>query len=255
MKKASLLLLVLMLLVTGASAITVDLPQDFPLFGADGPLEIKVVEDSFLNYESAIWGRDALYTAVFENASGADALVFKADLEGLDKEGQVVFTKPLYNVYPFYLESGKTAVAIGNNLGITPEEFEKMASWRLSVVGQPASEEGHGTISLPVTAEFESHAQDDGLGGTAYNATITANVNNNTENPVFDAVTVVLLRDAEGKLISGVNMSAFDVGILPGSGVLLRTVIFDDLIKYLAGEARVITSAEAYTYVNIEPAL
>lgn len=255
MKKLLSLTLVLLLVAFGASAVTVDLPDLSQLLGGSGEeVSIKVVEDSFLGYSSELWGFDSLYIAVFENTSGKDHLVYMADLQGLNKDGQVVFTKMVYNISPYLLRNGEKAIAVGNNLGITQEEYEAMDSWKLVVTGSSVGvEEGYDTLLLPVQAEYSQTSQDDYVGGLLYEGLITLKVDNNTEQPLFDPASVALLRNKDGKLVAGINMSTYDVGILPGSGILQRGIVADDLIEGIMAQGHEVATVEAVTYINIQP--
>lgn len=249
MKKTLSLLLALLVLGLPALAPAVQVPS-FPGLGSDTePAELALLEDSLLVYEGVL-GLSGTYTALIENKSGFLAYAMSGTLEGLDKDGAVLFSQNVYAIYPNVIPAGGKAMVQGLYLQITPEQQAALVSWRLALNGEKADTAYYPEpILLPITAEYTQEEVQDLYSGTSYQkGSLLAALKNETSAPVFDAVGVVLLRDQEGKLIASQNNQLLNVGLPAGGEALLKMDVPRELLAYLAAQGRELTSVEAFAF-------
>lgn len=251
MKKLLSLVLVLLLFSLPALAITVNLSDYLTMSEPqEAPISMDVLEDNLMVYEG-LWGLTGNFTAVIENKSNMDAYLYKSVLEGLDKDGKVIFTLDIHGAYPGYVAKGEKAVLHSGLLQITPEEHAALDSWKFTPLAYETS--GSETIItnwLSVKAEYEQSEENDYMGGTYLAGKITATLSNDSLQTAFDTNTVVLLRDQEGKLATAVFINPYEVGIPAGNSIILMTSPPRELLSALEKDDRTITTVEALSYTQ-----
>ena len=82
-----------------------------------------------------------------------------------------------------------------------------------------------------------------------YEGIITQLVENNTDATTYDIQVFSILRDKDGKLVTLSNATAYDIGILPGSKVELRSRMPSGLLTKLIEQQREPATVESVVLV------
>lgn len=237
MKKKMLLLLLLALLLT-TSAMAAQTP----------PAELIVKED-VLNLFSGILGPDGQYVAIIENPGSQPLSLHEAKLELLDKDGNVVSSFDIYACTPYEVAPGGIAYVLQEYLQISEEDVARVVSHKFTL----SASEGYGApapINLPVTSTFaQQEAPSYFSDEKNYEGIITQLVENNTDATTYDIQVFSILRDKDGKLVTLSNATAYDIGILPGSKVELRSRMPSGLLTKLIEQQREPATVESVVLV------
>jgi hypothetical protein len=76
-------------------------------------------------------------------------------------------------------------------------------------------------------------------------------IDNNTEATAFSVKTANLLRNKEGKLLTIIHSTAFDVGITAGSSIILKGRIPDGLINLFMSQNTAAETVESFAYYTV----
>lgn len=162
-------------------------------------------------------------------------------LELYDADGNSIVSSDVYYCYPMVLAPGEHAFLFSNQY---PDLGDKtVQDHMLSIMGQGKTTQR--VALLESTATYETRT--DGYYSTDY---LTAVITNTTENILYDFNAVFALKDMDGNLLYVVSNSwyGYNVGILPGSSVLLEMAMDYAVSDYLIKNSLVPASAECIAY-------
>ena len=162
-------------------------------------------------------------------------------LELYEADGNSLISSDIYYCYPMVLEPGGHAFL--SSIEYLDLGDKTIDDHMLSVMGQGMVTEQ--ITLLDATAEMETRS--DGYYTDDY---LIATITNNTGDILYEFNAVFALKDAEGNLLYVVSNSwySYNVGILPGSSVLLEMTMDSTVSDYLSDNNLVPATTECIVY-------
>ncbi len=191
---------------------------------------------------SSYWADAAYAYAKVENTGDKQIDVNAGILEIYDEKGDVITSGNYLQVYPRCLQPGEyTYVSLAMEVG-TAKDIGKPDSYKLVITGKTDDESS--TARLPAELKLEE-------GEWWKQDYVYATVTNNTEETVYDILTVFAILDAEGNILCIDSDSQFAAyGLTPGSSVVIRREINKAFINYFTAKGITPASVDVIAYVN-----
>ncbi len=168
---------------------------------------------------------EALLYAVITNTGDEPAMLGECSFSVQDPEGKELYRNDYLAIYPRWLQPGENAAFYESTWGGVADTREGIASHALTL---SSTDEDYLVIQrFPATGSYT--VTDDGVWTFAR---VEAEIENNTDKPVYDLVAAYILRDADGKLLCAMSGSAYSVGAPAGGKILIRGEIRSELVDY-----------------------
>lgn len=166
-------------------------------------------------------------------------------LEIYDEEGEALTSTDYYSAYAEYLQPDEyTYIYLYDE--VEDVEASAVADYMLTVTGKADTD--YVSFRLPCTTAYEPNVEE---GYWTYNY-MYATVTNNTDEPIYDMIIVLVLLDEEGNILYMDDEYMYDVALAPGSSVIVRKDVSSSHIEYFEKNGIVPVAVDAIAYVNIE---
>ena len=257
--KRILTLALALLLVLSLQASAIELPPELQALLAGSQLEVgeySVLEER-LNIHPSYFGTSVEYVAIVRNPHDKPlSFHYESKVDLLDQAGEVVASIDLLSVVPAVLPPDGVGYVFGKPSGLAEEDVGRIASYSPQLSGMKVTPEMEQETWLPLTASAEISVEEE---ESFFNPEIThggklqIRVENNTEATAYNVQTASVLRDQEGKLLTILLSSAYDIGIPAGSSIFLRNRLTDGLINLFMSQNTPAETAEAFAFFAAEP--
>lgn len=207
-----------------------------------GPGKLTVAQASFQVTPYSSYHQGTVYARLV-NSGTAPVEFDSGTLELLDASGNVIASEEVYGCFPEVLAPGETGYLFK---GISVEaavEPSYIAGYKLQVKGR--EEISRDVTRLPSSGKYEEVAE-------AYwtSSYLTAAVENQTDEPLYDAGVVFALKDAAGDLLYVTQGAMYGVGIMPNTSVNFRTNLYSDTLDYFKANGIVPAAVDTVAYTS-----
>ena len=213
MKKATALLLALVLLLTAVPALAAG--------------RLNVVQENYYTIKEGSYINGYVF-AKLENNGNKAIKVNTGLLEIFDAEGDAITSTDSYSAYARYLEPGEYTYFRMSTSIKDIESVNDVDDYMLTVSGR--SDFDQRTIRLKCDGEYKENVKN---GYYTYNY-MYATLTNDTEEPVYQPYVVFALLDADENIVYLVSDSLdSNIALMPGSSVLIRVAVDSDFVSYM----------------------
>lgn len=190
----------------------------------------------------------AYFSARVVNQGDVTARLRDATIEALDKDGNVLSSRPSSRMEPRDLKPGETGY-ITTELTIydVPKEGPNpIESIRYEL---KSAQSGYPSVyaSLPAEGAFNPPMQDRGNDVFA-----VGTVHNDGEETVYAPTMVLILRDQAGQLLLMMDYMLYDIGVPPGQKVSARLRLPEPLIAKWLRAGKFVTTVEAVAHYHMD---
>lgn len=205
--------------------------------------KLNVVQENFY-YITSYWNYGYAFAKV-ENSGDKPIKVNAGVLEMYDADGEVITSTDYMSTYVTYLQPGEyTYVRMYEDLD---EGAAVPNDYMMTLTGK--SDTSETALRLPTTTNLEMGVIE---GWWEYNY-MYATVTNNTEEILYNVEVVLALLDAEGNILYITSEEFYsEIGIMPGSSVMVRKDIDSSFMDYFAANSIVPASVDAIAYVLVD---
>ena len=181
----------------------------------------------------------------FTNAGDAPIALDQGVLKLLDASGNVLVEESFYSMTPNTLNPGEVGYTTRTIFGVDAATATALASYEISTEVEDYF--FYEYLPLEHTAVYEV------LDDYGYKTgMVTFTIANNTQDILWNPIVLGVIRSADGKILQIVEEEAYDVGILPGNSIVLRTSVSNsDLERWnAAGYTTVTVESHAYSEID-----
>ena len=230
MKKIFSVILALAMMLTAASAL------------AAGKISVDqenlVVTEGYTTY--------GYVYAKISNVGDKPVKVNAGVLELYDPNGDVITSSDWLNTYAEYLEPGEYTYAYIYDDVEDTYAPDDIADYLLTVTGK--SDTDRSTLRLPVEVDYQENVGD---GYWTYDY-MYATVTNNTDQPIYDITTVLVLLDADGNILYMTSDSMYSKAIMPGSSIVIREYVPDNYKDAYTKAGLTPAAVDAIAFINVD---
>lgn len=213
-----------------------------PVQETAGPGKLTVAQASFQVTPYSSYYQGTVYARLVN--SGTAPVEFESGtLELLDASGNVIGSEEVYDCYPEVLEPGETGYLYKGISVEAASEPSYIEGYNLTVNGR--EEITKDVIRLPSSGKYEEIADDY---WTSYY--LSAAVENESDELLYDAGVVFVLKDAAGNLLYITQGSMYGVGIMPHASVSFRTSLYSDALDYFKANSLVPATVDTIAYTS-----
>lgn len=220
------------------------------------PAELALKEESLLLVRD-FGGYSVKYSAIIENKSDFSANLSNASLEILDKDQNIIASESIYSATPYSIVPGGEATIRNSYSMLSEEQKALVSSFRLNFEGRASMEEiQYTTLSASVEYEEVQITDYDAIDlskltdelPTRPQGQFVVTVENDKEQPVYDADVVVVVRDQDGKLVWADSTSLYNIGIPQGGKVLMKGEVSSQMLAALAENKGTVKTVTAQAF-------
>ncbi len=166
-------------------------------------------------------------------------------LEIFDANGDPITSSDYLNVFAEYLEPGEYTYAT-IYAQIEDVAADAVDDYSLTITGK--SDRDYVSVRLPVTTDYKEGVEE---WYSTYNY-MYATVTNNTDQPIYDVETVLVLLDEGGNILYMADASMYsDKAIMPGSSIQIKEYVDSDFIALYEANGLTPASVDAIAFANV----
>lgn len=208
-----------------------------PAFAADS---LVVNQDRMIALDSYGYVSAEVYAEV--QNTGDVPVEFSAGLvELFDAEGTTIISTDYVYCYPSILAPGEKGYIYVSLYPDNVTSADEITDYALTVLGKDSSGE---TKRLAAVGTYDADVQD-GYWTYTY---LTAEITNETAEPIYDLYCVYALKDADGALLYVYYTSAYAIGVPAGGAVYMRATVPDGMLSYYSANEITPTTVEVVAY-------
>ena len=186
-------------------------------------------------------GYRVYYYAVVTNTGDARASVNDLLFEIRDRADTAIESTSKYTLYPEILDPGQTGWLVITKDVKDIDNKAWIDHFALTMTTKAADDDEE---VRPLTASAEYLAKDEDDNEDVLRATVT----NDAEENAFKVTVAMAARDGEGKLLYIVGDATKDIGLAPGSSLLLRSVIRSEIMDEMEDQGEAVATVDALAY-------
>lgn len=208
---------------------------------AAGKLEVS--QENFWVVDS-YWIYGYVYARI-DNVGDKPIKVNAGVLEIFDENGDPITSSDYLDTFAEYLEPGEYTYAniYAQIEGVTADAVDDYA---LTITGK--SDKDYISVRLPVETDYVEGVEE---WYSTYNY-MYATVTNNTDKPIYNVETVLVLLDADGNILYMADASMYsDKAIMPGSSIQIKEYVDSDFIALYQASGLTPASVDAIAFANI----
>ncbi len=214
MKKIALLVLSLVMALTAIC----------PAFAAG---KLEVVQEKFYSVELYENSFSAYVYAEVINSGDKPVKCHNSLWEIYDANGDTLDSMDYVSCHPDVLQPGQTGYVLATIRLDDVESADAAADYLLTLSGKSDNETV--VVTLPATAAY-IHTQ----GEYTDTHELIATVTNETNETIYDVVVAFAVKDAEGNLVYVEEAATYNVGIMPGTSMEVRSKLtYNSMVEYL----------------------
>ena len=213
-----------------------------PAFAAGS---IKPTDDSTYYVLSHSDGYRVYYYAVVTNEGDARASVNDLLFEIRDRSDTDIESTAKYTLYPEILEPGQSGWLVITKDVKDIDDKSWIDHFALTITTKAADDDKE-IRPLAADAEYLKKDEDDN------EDVLRAHVTNDGGENAFKITAAMAARDEEGKLLYITGDGTKDIGLAPGSALLMRSAIRSDIMDAIEDAGASVAAVEAVAYRTVD---